>query len=589
LTEKEGKTMTEKGKLTIFFGYAAGVGKTYAMLEKAHEEMAKGKDIVAAYIEPHDRKETSKLLSGLEEVDKKEITYKNHSFYELDLDKTLERKPQIALVDELAHTNAPGSRHKKRYQDIEELLKAGIDVYTSLNVQHLESLHDTVEAITKIKVNERIPDHIFDQAFDVKLVDIEVEELLQRLKDGKIYKSSQVKRVLENFFTKKNLIALREIALRRCADRINLYSDKKTKAFSKEHIMVCISPSPSNPKDLKADVVVSYGDDIAYQISQYAKVSSVSKLVLGRSREKISVLRKKSLIDKISSEIPYLDIYIIPDNKASGKAHKTTVKKDFNLNFKDLVLSLLIIGLTSLFSAYLFRLGFDLTGIVLIYLLSSCAIGFLTSHPIYSLVGVFINVLLIDYLFVEPYYTLDMYSKKIPVVFAVMLIVSFLINLMQNRLKKENLLAVKRAHNLDILLQTSQRLQVSRTYQDVMEETCHSLNKLLDRAIIFYPVRYGALLDPRIYNPGKDKNIEEIYKSHSERAVAQWVYVNNKNAGATTKTLSNAHGLYYSIRKNEKVYGVVGIDLADGFDFAVHDKSLLLAILNEIALAFDSL
>lgn len=581
--------MTEKGKLTIFFGYAAGVGKTYAMLEKAHEEMAKGKDIVAAYIEPHDRKETSKLLSGLEEVDKKEITYKNHSFYELDLDKTLERKPQIALVDELAHTNAPGSRHKKRYQDIEELLKAGIDVYTSLNVQHLESLYDTVEAITKIKVNERIPDHIFDQAFDVKLVDIEVEELLQRLKDGKIYKSSQVKRVLENFFTKKNLIALREIALRRCADRINLYSDKKTKAFSKEHIMVCISPSPSNPKDLKADVVVSYGDDIAYQISQYAKVSSVSKLVLGRSREKISVLRKKSLIDKISSEIPYLDIYIIPDNKASGKAHKTTVKKDFNLNFKDLVLSLLIIGLTSLFSAYLFRLGFDLTGIVLIYLLSSCAIGFLTSHPIYSLVGVFINVLLIDYLFVELYYTLDMYSKKIPVVFAVMLIVSFLINLMQNRLKKENLLAVKRAHNLDILLQTSQRLQVSRTYQDVMEETCHSLNKLLDRAIIFYPVRYGALLDPRIYNPGKDKNIEEIYKSHSERAVAQWVYVNNKNAGATTKTLSNAHGLYYSIRKNEKVYGVVGIDLADGFDFAVHDKSLLLAILNEIALAFDSL
>lgn len=581
--------MTEKGKLTIFFGYAAGVGKTYAMLEKAHEEMAKGKDIVAAYIEPHDRKETSKLLSGLEEVDKKEITYKNHSFYELDLDKTLERKPQIALVDELAHTNAPGSRHKKRYQDIEELLKAGIDVYTSLNVQHLESLHDTVEAITKIKVNERIPDHIFDQAFDVKLVDIEVEELLQRLKDGKIYKSSQVKRVLENFFTKKNLIALREIALRRCADRINLYSDKKTKAFSKEHIMVCISPSPSNPKDLKADVVVSYGDDIAYQISQYAKVSSVSKLVLGRSREKISVLRKKSLIDKISSEIPYLDIYIIPDNKASGKAHKTTVKKDFNLNFKDLVLSLLIIGLTSLFSAYLFRLGFDLTGIVLIYLLSSCAIGFLTSHPIYSLVGVFINVLLIDYLFVEPYYTLDMYSKKIPVVFAVMLIVSFLINLMQNRLKKENLLAVKRAHNLDILLQTSQRLQVSRTYQDVMEETCHSLNKLLDRAIIFYPVRYGALLDPRIYNPGKDKNIEEIYKSHSERAVAQWVYVNNENAGATTRTLSNAHGLYYAIRKNEKVYGVVGIDLADGFDFAVHDKSLLLAILNEIALAFDSL
>ena len=164
--------MDKKGKLTIFFGYCAGVGKTYSMLKYAHEKDLDGADVVIGYIEPHDRKDTLDLINGLQRVENKKITYKNHVFYELDIDSTIKRKPQIVLVDELAHTNAPTSRHKKRYQDIEELLKAGIDVYTTLNVQHLESLHDIIESITRIKINERIPDYIFDNADNIKIIDL---------------------------------------------------------------------------------------------------------------------------------------------------------------------------------------------------------------------------------------------------------------------------------------------------------------------------------------------------------------------------------------------------------------------------------
>ena len=244
-------TKIKKGNLTIFFGYCAGVGKTYAMLNAAQQKSVEGVDVVIGYIEPHERKETTDLTYGLEKIEKKEINYKNHLFLEFNLEAALERHPQLILVDELAHNNAPTSTHKKRYSDVEELLRAGIDVYTTVNVQHLESLHDVVESITRIKVNERIPDHIFDEAYDVKLVDIEIEDLIIRLKEGKIYNPLQAKRALNHFFVKDNLIALREIMLRRCADRINLYANNENKPFLKEHILVCIGTSPTNQKVIR--------------------------------------------------------------------------------------------------------------------------------------------------------------------------------------------------------------------------------------------------------------------------------------------------------------------------------------------------
>ena len=203
------------GKLKIFFGYAAGVGKTYAMLEAAHEAKKNGRDVVVGYVERHTRPDTLALLEGLEVLPAREVAYKGVSLKEFDLDGALARRPQLILVDELAHSNAQGCRHAKRYQDVEELLRAGIDVYTTVNVQHLESLNDLVASITGIAVSERFPDRVFDMADQVELVDIEPEDLILRLQSGKVYRPGQARRALDHFFTKENLEALREIALRR--------------------------------------------------------------------------------------------------------------------------------------------------------------------------------------------------------------------------------------------------------------------------------------------------------------------------------------------------------------------------------------
>ena len=242
-----------RGHLKIFFGYAAGVGKTYAMLQAAQKAKQRGIDVVIGYIEPHDRPATEHLTHNLEQVPLLDIEYNNILLHEMNLDAVIKRNPQLVLVDELAHTNAPGSRHDKRYRDVLELLEAGIDVYTTINVQHIESLNDIVAAITNVVVHERIPDKVFDAADQVELVDIEPEELLERLNAGEIYKKQQVARAQQNFFTVENLTALREIALRRCADRMNLLSiDARAKNgrsyYTGEHVLVCISPSPSTAR-----------------------------------------------------------------------------------------------------------------------------------------------------------------------------------------------------------------------------------------------------------------------------------------------------------------------------------------------------
>lgn len=210
-----------RGKLTIFFGYAAGVGKTYAMLSDARELRASGVDVVVGYVEPHSRPETMRLLAGLEVIAPKLVPYGDLELREFDLDAALKRHPLVILVDELAHTNAPGSRNKKRYQDVEELLRAGINVHTTVNVQHLESLNDVVSSATKVAVRETVPDYIFDHADNVKIIDLEPDDLLQRFSDGKIYSAERVGVATQNFFSKDNLRALRELAIREAADRIS--------------------------------------------------------------------------------------------------------------------------------------------------------------------------------------------------------------------------------------------------------------------------------------------------------------------------------------------------------------------------------
>ena len=324
----------QQGRLKILFGYAAGVGKTYAMLEAAHQAKTEGIDVVVGYVEPHARPDTLALLTGLEVLPNQMIDYRGIQLREFDLDQALQRKPQLILVDELAHNNAQGCRHTKRYQDVEELLQAGINVYTTVNVQHLESLNDLVSSITGITVNERIPDHVFDRASQVELVDIEPNELIKRLQTGKVYRERQAKQALQNFFTTENLAALREITMRRTADQLNrsaVQEGNQKSARAGEHILICLSSAPSNAKvirtaarmadafhsgftalfvqtpetkelsgenmrrlrsnlhlaeQLGAQISTVYGTDPAVQIAEYARVSGVTKIVMGRINHK---------------------------------------------------------------------------------------------------------------------------------------------------------------------------------------------------------------------------------------------------------------------------------------------------------------
>lgn len=625
------------GKLTIFFGYCAGVGKTFSMLNTAQQKSVEGVDVVIGYIESHDRPDTQNLTYGLEKIPTKEVLYKGHHFSEFDLDKALDRHPQLILVDELAHTNAPTSRHKKRYSDIEELLRAGIDVYTTVNVQHIESLHDVVESITKVKVNERIPDYIFNDADDVKLIDVDINDLIERLKQGKIYSKTQAKRALENFFIKDNLIALREISLRKCADRINLYAKDENKQFLKEKILVCLGTSPTNQKvirtaskmaqafhgeftalyvensdsqeldlkafqqlkknislakELQANIVSTYGDDIAYQISQYAKTAGVSKLVLGRSYQKKSIFNKPTIVDKLTKLSPNLDIYIIPDNNSS-KQNLNSVKYQyqnfFRFSTRDSSISISTLLIITILAYFAQIAGFDITTIILLYVLSSCIIGSLTLLPIYSFIIPFINVCLINYLFIDPKYSLEIISSEYVMVLIVMIVVSFIINVLNFKLKKGKNSASLRAYSMEILLETSQKLQQAKTYNDVMKETCVQLNKWLKRIIIFYPVNRKMLDKPYIYNPNNLLDDSNIFLTEKERTVAKWVYINNKNAGPTTSTLQEAKALYLSIRRNDKIYGVIGIDMISNKALSQYEKNLIKTILNEVSLAMDSL
>lgn len=632
---KGGVILEQKyGKLKIFFGYCAGVGKTYAMLNETQQKSVHGVDVVIGYIEPHDRKETTDLMYGLEQIEKKKIIYKNRVFYEFNLDAALKRHPELILVDELAHTNVHGSRHKKRYSDIEELLRAGIDVYTTVNVQHLESLYDIVESITRIKVNERIPDHIFDDADDVKLVDIEIDDLINRLKEGKIYHQKQAQRALENFFIRDNLTALREIALRRCADRINLITAKQNKSFLKEHIMVCLGTSPTNQKvirtaarmaqafhadftalyvetsqsknmqkkqlnqlqsnltlarHLKADIVSTYGDNIAYQISQYAKTSNVSKLVLGRSYQKPSLIKKGTIVDQLTKATPNLEIFIIPDTNSTAQKTHLNFKKLTEFSLRETLITLFILSITTLIAFGLYYFNLNITNIILLYVLASCIIGMTTFYPIYNLIGTFISIILIDIFFIEPRFSLTVASREYPLMLLVMIIVSLSISTLGHRLKKENALASMHSYSMDILLQISQRLQVAKSYDDIMQETCYQLNKMLNRTIIFYPVKNKELQSPVIYGTNINSKIKSILTSYDELAVAKWVFINNKNAGATTNTLPKAKAWYLAIRKNNIVYAVVGIVIKEDDDLIPYEKTLLKAILNEIVLAIDSI
>lgn len=640
--EEEEAERRSEGRLKIFFGYAAGVGKTYAMLESAHLAKKKGIDVVAGYIEPHARPETAALIQGLETIPPMEIDYNGVLLKEFDLDAALKRKPQLILVDELAHTNARGCRHGKRYGDIGELLKNGIDVYTTVNVQHIESLNDMVSSITGIHVRERIPDSVFDEADQVELIDIEPGDLMERLTQGKVYKTDQAERAKVNFFTEDNLTALREIALRRCADRVNLLSasrrrGQKGRVRTDEHILVCLSSAPSNAtiirtaarmasafragftalfvetpsaaamseenkkrlthhihiaRRLGAKVETVQGEDVPLQIAEFARLTGVSKIVIGRSAASRRLFHwKKSLTDRLIEAAPNIDIHIIPDALSKGgrpsfRERTLAIENRFHPSWKDTGKSLLILVVSSLVALLFDYFGFSEANVITVYLLGVLLTAVTTEHWIYSLISALVSVLLFNFLFTLPRYTFVAYDKGYPVTFLIMFLAGLITSSLASRLKKATRQAVRTAFRTKTLLDSDRLLQEVSDAESIMDVTAEQLCKLLQRDIILYLAKDGEVGEGRLY-PFEDGEEGRQAMGENERAVASWVYRNNHHAGATTDTLSNSRCFYLALRGREAVYGVVGIVVGrEAPD--VYEQDMLLSILGEAGLAMEN-
>lgn len=636
LLEMIQREQTEKyhGKLKIFFGYAAGVGKTYAMLEAAHEAKNNGKDVVVGYVERHTRPDTLALINGLEEIPNKEIRYHGMTLKEMDLDAVLERKPELVLVDELAHSNAAGCRHLKRYQDVEELLRAGIDVYSTVNVQHLESLHDLVASITGISVKERIPDDVFDSAAQVEVVDIEPDDLILRLHEGKVYEESQAKRALTHFFTKENLAALREIALRRTADRLNRTAKKERKeaaARAGEHILICLSPAPSNKKvirtaarmaeafhsgftalyvetskkaeiskenakrlkenirlaeQLGAQIATVYGEDPAVQIAEYAKVSGVTKIVMGRTNHRQRTLfGKKNMVDRLTELAANIDIYIIPDQQPLFRKKMFISMEDTVITTKDFLKTILILVCASVIGMIFFQLGMREANIIMIYILGVLLSSIATRGYLCGVLSSICSVVIFNYLFTEPRFSLNA-DPDYPITFFIMLLTSVLSSTLATRVQRQARQASQKAYYTELLISSIQKLQKGKNEEEILQKGAEQLEALLNRPIL-YAVSYQDKELAFSVEP-KDKE-KEMFSQFTleEKAVAQWVQKNNKHAGATTNTLSNVKNYYLSVRGMQEVMGIVGIPIKSYEPLDTFEKNLIIAILNECGIIME--
>lgn len=620
------------GRLKIFFGYAAGVGKTYAMLEAAHQAQKEGVDVVVGYVEPHARPDTLALLEGLEVLSCREVDYRGIRLREFDLDGALARRPQLILVDELAHSNAPGCRHTKRYQDVEELLQAGINVYTTVNVQHLESLNDLVTSITGIVVNERIPDHVFDRANQVELVDIAPADLERRLEEGKIYRQRQAKQALENFFTAENLTALREIAMRRTADQLNrtAVQEKKGKAArAGDHILICLSSAPSNAKvirtaarmaeafhsgftalfvqtpetkelsgenikrlrsnlrlaeQLGAQIATVYGADPAEQIAEYARVSGITKIVMGRvNHRQHPWIGQKSLADRLIERTD-LDVYIIPDRqplykKPLGKLRKSRVR----FSWRDAVVTLLCLAISTAVGFAFDWAGFSESNIITIYILGVLVTAVSTSGHLYGAANSLLSVLAFNFFFTEPRFTLQADGPSYPVTFLIMLSSSIIASSLASRVKEQARMAAEKSYYTELLLGSSQKLQTIRTEWDCLRLTAEQLSRMFDRPVIYALNDADKELDFRIEPADEHTLLEKL--STEEIGVAKWVQKNNKHAGATTNTLPDSKWLFLSVRGTRGVMGIVGVPIAGYVVPDAFEKNLMVALLGECGLS----
>ncbi len=627
-----------RGKLKVFFGASAGVGKTYAMLSEGREEYEAGTDVVVGYAEPHARPETEALLLGMEILPYKRVAYRGTELKEFDLDAALARKPAIVLVDELAHTNAPGLRHAKRWQDIEELLQAGIDVYTTLNVQHLESLNDVVAQVTGVRVRETLPDNFFEQADEIELIDISADDLLERLTEGKVYLPDVAERAMESFFKKSNLTALRELALRATADRVGAQvQSAREEQFVRQvwptadRVLVCVSPSPSTPKvvraakrlasSLRADWMAVYvetpklremseksknrllsylrlaerlgaetvnlsGHNIAEEVVNYARQRNATKIVVGKpDRPKLLDLVMGSMVDDLIRRSGDIDVYVIrglasdaPEDEPANPKNKP-VEASRKPAF--LQATVTVVACTVISSVmYEVWSGFDPATYMMVYLLGVVLVASRYGRGV-SAYASFLSVVLLSYFFVQPRMSFAIGNIQYSFTLIVMLGVSWVIGTLTVRQREFADASRERARRTESLYRMVEQLADAHSISGIMTIAVRHLEASFDCKVqILIPDKDGRLHLRAITGlPGNQPKVET--------GVAQWVFDHKQIAGAGTDTLPASESSYMPLATGNMTLGVLGVQSKQSMELvlAPEQRNLLDAFADQIAMA----
>ena len=625
----------KRGRLKIFFGAAAGVGKTYSMLLAAKEKRQENMDVVVGLVETHGRKDTAQLLKGLETLPVKHIDYRGASLTEFNLDAALKRKPSIILVDELAHSNAHGCRHAKRWQDIEELLDVGIDVYTTLNVQHLESLNDEIGKISGIRIWETVPDTVFEQAHDVELVDLPPDELLNRLKEGKVYIPEQARLASENFFRKGNLIALRELALRQTANRVDAeMQDYREGHFIRdiwqinERILVCIGANqlaerliragkrlavslkaewtvvyvetpklqrlPAEKRDavlhilrlaeqLGAETVTLSSPDLSEAIIKFANERNIGKIVMGKpTRRGWKRFLLGSVVDELIGDAHNINIYLLGSPRIEGSQELSLYRKSSSFiakrpkNMTGYVHAVLITVVSSVLTWTMFE-QFELSNLIMVHLLAVVFIAtrFGRGASIFASV---LNVAAFDFLFVSPYLSFTVSNTQYLITLLAMLIVAIVISNLMADVRSQAKVAGHRERRAMVLYAMSKELTASQTEQEIVNTAVrHLYTEFSSRNVILLPDEHGNLFYPMA------KPLNESLLS-ADLSVAQWVFDHNEIAGQGTNTLAGAQAIYFPLSLKENVLGVLALlPINLRRVFLPEQKKLLETFLSQIA------
>jgi two-component system, OmpR family, sensor histidine kinase KdpD len=629
---QEQEARQTRGGLKVFFGMAAGVGKTYAMLNAARRLRQSGVDVVVGYVESHGRRETEALLEGLDSIPVRRVEYRGATMREFDLDRALERHPAVILVDELAHTNAAGLRHAKRWQDIEELLQAGIDVFTTVNVQHLESLNDVVSRVTGVAVRETVPDSVIDQASEIELIDLPPDELLQRLAEGKVYVPEQARHAAERFFRKGNLIALRELALRRTADRVDAqmrgYRLDHTVAETwpiSERLMVCIGPSPfakqlvrsgkrlatqlraewivanvQTPRweslpgqarsrvyealrlaeQLGAQTVTLSGANVSVEVLDYARSRNVGKILVGKPAGPVwKRVLFGSILDELVAGGGEIDVYACSSRREESPAAVTSRPNDVAWR-QYAAACLAVAACTGV--GLLLHTKVDHANIVMVYLLAVVAVAMRAGRGP-SIFTAVMSVAAFDFFFTTPYYTLIVSHVQFVITLAIMLAVSLIISGLTVRVRSQAAYALERERRTQALYRMSRSMAGTAAQSELLAAAArHALETFGGDVALALPDEGGKIAVSASLPGGEWLDSREI-------AVAQWVYDHGLRAGHGSATLAAAAAVHIPmIGSKGKTLGTLLIRPALEGSFEDPERvHLLEAFANQAATALE--